>query len=39
MDTTKRSAFFIEPASYPRPLQVVGVSVTVLCLGQEDGRI
>lgn len=37
MDPTDRSAFFIEPASYPRPLQVVGVSVTVLASARKTG--
>lgn len=37
METTKRSAFFIEPASYPRPLHVVGVSVTVLASAKKTG--
>lgn len=37
MDAIKRSAFFIEPSNYPRPLQVVGVSVTVLASGKNTG--
>jgi quercetin dioxygenase-like cupin family protein len=37
MDSTKRPAFFIEPASYPRPLKVVGVNVTVLASAKNTG--
>lgn len=37
MDPTKRPPFFIEPANYPRPLQVVGVSVTVLASAKKTG--
>ncbi len=37
MNSIKRSAFFIEPAGYPRPLQVVGVSVTVLASAKKTG--
>ena len=37
MDSTKRPAFFTEPAHYPRPLKVVGVSVTVLASARNTG--
>lgn len=37
MDTTKRPAFFIEPTDYPRPLEVVGVRVTVLASARKTG--
>ncbi|UJW81212.1 cupin domain-containing protein [Hydrogenophaga sp. SL48] len=37
MDPTKRPAFFTEPASYPRPLHVVGVNVTVLASAKKTG--
>lgn len=37
MDSTNRSAFFIEPAGYPRPLEVVGVHVTVLASATKTG--
>lgn len=37
MDSTKRSAFFIEPADYPRPLEVVGVRVAVLASAKKTG--
>lgn len=37
MDSNHRSAFFIEPASYPRPLHVVGVDVTVLASATKTG--
>ncbi|MBN3729641.1 cupin domain-containing protein [Burkholderia sp. Tr-20390] len=37
MDSTKRSAFFIEPTCYPRPLKVVGEHVTVLASAKRTG--
>ena len=37
MGPINRSAFFIEPANYPRPLHVVGVSVTVLASAKNTG--
>jgi quercetin dioxygenase-like cupin family protein len=37
MDSIKRSAFFIEPATYPRPLEVVGLQVKVLASGKNTG--
>ena len=37
MDSIKRSAFFIEPAGYPRPLEVVGVRITVLASAKKTG--
>lgn len=37
MDSTKRSAFFIEPATYPRSLKVVGEQVTVLASAKKTG--
>lgn len=37
MDTTQRSAFVVEPATYPRPLKVVGEQVTVLASAKKTG--
>lgn len=37
MKSPERPAFFIEPATYPRPLEVVGVHVTVLASAQRTG--
>jgi quercetin dioxygenase-like cupin family protein len=37
MDSIKRSAFFTEPATYPRPLEVVGVRVAVLASAKKTG--
>lgn len=37
MEPLKRSSFFIEPPNYPRPLQVVGVHITVLASAKETG--
>jgi len=37
MDSTKRPAFVVEPANYPRPLEVTGQRVTVLASGKKTG--
>jgi quercetin dioxygenase-like cupin family protein len=37
MDSTKRHAFVVEPADYPRPFEVVGQRVTVLASGKATG--
>jgi mannose-6-phosphate isomerase-like protein (cupin superfamily) len=34
---SKSTSFFIEPAGYPRPLQVVGVGITVLASAKKTG--
>ena len=33
----KRSAFFLDPADYPSPLEVVGVKITVLASAKKTG--
>ena len=38
MDSSKRPAFFVEPATYPPPLKVVGEHVTVLASAKKTGN-